>query len=316
MSVLELRGMSKATTEEAEELSRTVLCVDADQRIDDVVAAIDAEGTLTTVEATTVERATELLTESSVVCVVTGYDLSDGTGMDVIEAVREHAPQVPSVLFTDRPPQEIDTGSSEETIVEYLNRDLPDAHDRLGFVTNDVIEHSAQVGFLRPDDEEERLATLAEYDIDELPIEESFERLTDLIASHFDAGVAFIGLIEKDEENFLACHGADLDSLTREDTICTHSMLQEDVMVIEDIADDNRFNKNEQLENLGIVSYAGANMTAPNGQVIGQVCLIDFEKRSYDAEERMELQDFAATAMEILDLRQSLRAARGEEVAQ
>ena len=307
--------MSRATTEGASDLSRTVLCVDDEQRIDDVTAAIDGEGTLAAVEATTVEAATELLQDESVVCVVTSYDLSDGTGMDVIRAVREHAPQVPSVLFTDRPPQEIDTASFEETIVEYLNRDLPDAHDRLGFVTNDVIEHSAQVGFLRPDDEEERLATLAEYDIEELPIDESFERLTDLIASHFDAGVAFIGLIEKDEENFLACHGADLDSLTREDTICTHSMLQEDVMVVEDIADDDRFNKNEQLENLGIVSYAGANMTAPNGQVIGQVCLIDFERRSYDAEERAELQDFAETAMEILDLRQSLRAARGEEVA-
>ncbi|MDS0283364.1 GAF domain-containing protein [Haloarcula onubensis] len=307
--------MSKATTEEASDLSRTVLCVDDDQRIEDVSAAIDSEGTLDAVEATTVEDATDLLREESVVCVVTSYDLADGTGMDVIDAVREHAPQVPSVLFTDRQPQDIDTASFEETIVEYLNRDLPDAHDRLGFVTNDVIEHSAQVGFLRPDDEEERLATLAEYDIEELPIEESFERLTDLIASHFDAGVAFIGLIEAEEENFLACHGADLDSLTREDTICTHSMLQEDVMVIEDIADDNRFNKNEQLENLGIVSYAGANMTAPNGQVIGQVCLIDFEKRSYDAREQAELQDFAETAMEILDLRKSLRNARSEEVA-
>jgi len=308
--------MSKATTEEATDLSRTVLCVDDHGRIGDVTAAIDAEDGLSAVEATTVEDATQRLREESVVCVVTSYALPDGTGMDVIEAVREHAPQVPSVLFTDRPPQEIDTASFEETIVEYLNRDLPDAHDRLGFVTNDVIEHSAQVGFLRPDDEEERLSTLAEYDIDELPIEESFERLTDLIASHFDAGVAFIGLIERDEENFLACHGADLDSLTREDTICTHSMLQEDVMVVENIADDNRFNKNEQLENLGIVSYAGANMTAPNGQVIGQVCLIDFEERAYDAVEQAELQDFAETAMEILDLRKSLRSARDEKGAQ
>ncbi|WP_324664055.1 GAF domain-containing protein [Haloarcula sediminis] len=305
--------MSKATTEQASDLSRTVLCVDDEQRIDDVTAAIDAEGTLGAVEATTVEGATELLREESVVCVVTSYELSDGTGMDVIRAVREHAPQVPSVLFTARPPQDIDTASFEETIVEYLNRDLPDAHDRLGFVTTDVIEHSAQVGFLRPDDEAERLDTLAGYDIDELPIKESFERLTDLIASHFDVGVAFIGLIEEDEESFLACHGGDFGSMTREETICTHSMLQEDVMVIEDIADDNRFNKNEQLENLGIVSYAGANMTAPDGQVIGQVCAIDFEERHYDAEERAELQDFAETAMEILDLRKSLRDARGEE---
>lgn len=308
--------MSKATTEDKSSLTRTVLCVDNGDRIDDVTTAIDGEETLAAVEATTVETATELLQEESVVGVVTAYELADGTGMDVIESVREHAPQVPSVLFTDRAPNEIDTDSFEETIVEYLNRDLPDAHDRLGFITNDIIEHSAQVGFLRPDDEEERLATLAEYDIDELPIEESFERLTDLIASHFDVGVAFVGLIEENEENFLACHGGDFDSLTREDTICTHSMLQEDVMVVEDIAEDDRFNKNEQLENLGIVSYAGANMTAPDGQVIGQVCAIDFEERSYDAEERAELQDFAATAMEILDLRQSLRSARDEEVSQ
>ena len=307
--------MSKATTDGTNSLSQTVLCVDDDERVESVSAAVEDEERLSTVEATTVESARDIIVDESVVCVVTAYELADGTGMDVIEAVREHAPQVPSVLFTDRPPHEIDTATFEETIVEYLNRGLPDAHDRLGFVTSDVIEHSAQVGFLRPDDEAERLATLAEYDIEELPIDESFERLTDLIASHFDAGVAFIGLIEEDEENFLACHGADLDSLTREDTICTHSMLQEDVMVVEDIAEDDRFNKNEQLENLGIVSYAGANMTAPNGQVIGQVCLIDFERRGYDAAEQAELQEFAETAMEILDLRQSLRSARGEEVA-
>lgn len=85
-------------------------------------------------------------------------------------------------------------------------------------------------------------------------------------------------------------------------------------MVVEDIRTDKRFASNDTLQNLGIVSYAGANMTAPNGQVIGQVCIIDFERRSYDAAERAELQDFAETAMEMLDLRQSLRSARGEEV--
>jgi GAF domain-containing protein len=199
-------------------------------------------------------------------------------------------------------------------IVEYLSRTLPDAHDRLAFVVDDLIAHSAQVGFLAPDDEHDRLAALAEYDVDELPIEASFDRLTDLIASHFDVGVAFIGLLEKDEENFLACTGADWDSLTREDTICTHSMLQEDVMVVEDIRADNRFNENEALESLGIVSYAGANMTTPDGHVIGQVCVIDYEPRRYSADERAELAQFAETCMEILELRQTLRETRRVEV--
>ncbi|MFC7082173.1 GAF domain-containing protein [Halorussus caseinilyticus] len=260
---------------------------------------------------TSVADAVEVLETDSVACVVTEYDLPDGTGLDVVDALREHASQTPCVLYTDANPGDIDTSSFENVIVEYLNRDLPDAADRLGFVTEDVIAHSAQVGFLVPDDEDSRLEALDAYDVDELPIEESFDRLTDLITSHFDAAVAFIGLIEEDEENFLACTGADWDSLTREDTICTHSMLQEEVMVVEDITEDKRFAENQQLRDLGIVSYAGANMTTPEGHTIGQVCLIDHEPRSYSPEEQAELQQFAETAMEILELRQSLLNAVG-----
>lgn len=293
--------------------SNTVLCVDTGTELSETTTRLADEPGLDPVESTSVADATETLASESVACVVTEYDLDDGTGMDVVRAVREEAPQTPCVLYTSTRPGEIETDAVEEVIVEYLNKDLPDAGDRLGFVVDDVIAHSAQVGFLTPDDEGSRLDALAEYDIDELPIEDSFERLTDLITSHFDAAVAFIGLLEKDEENFLACSGADWDSLTREDTICTHSMLQEDVMVVEDIREDDRFASNDQLHDLGIVSYAGANMTTPDGQVIGQVCLIDHEPRTYDATERAELQEFAETAMEILELRQSLRSAGEQE---
>ncbi|MFC4358534.1 GAF domain-containing protein [Halobium salinum] len=296
-------------------MSRNVLCVDRSERIGGVVDAVEAEDGLTAVRAPSVEAARERLESESIVCVVTAYDLPDGTGMDVVGAIRETASQTPCVLFTDVAPSDIDTASFEEVIVEYLNRDLPDAADRLGFVANDVIDHSAQVGFLAPDDEGERLEALAAYDVAELPIEESFDRLTDLIASHFDAGVAFIGLIERDEENVLSCHGAEMGSITREDTICTHSMLEEDVMVVENIHEDKRFSGNDLLVNLGIVSYAGANMTTDDGHVIGQVCLIDFEERRYSEAERHELQQFAETAMEILDLRQAVRAERPLEVA-
>lgn len=297
-------------------MARTILCVDTEDRVSSVSAAIDAEETLEAVEATSVDAAKRTLATEPVVCVVTAYELSDGTGMDVVQALRETAPQTPCVLFTDVRPGEIDTSSFEETIVEYLNRDLPDAHERLTFITNDIIDHSAQVSFLAPDDEPERLAALSNYDVDELPIEESFDRLTDLIASHFDAGVAFIGLIEREEERFLSCHGGDWDRMTREDTICTHSMLQEDVMVVENLAADKRFSENQQLLNLGLVSYAGANMTTEDGHVIGQVCLLDYEERSYSEAERTELQQFASTAMEILELRQSVRDGRSLEVAQ
>jgi len=299
-------------------MPRTVLCIDTEEQISEISEAINAEENLSPIEATSVNEAVETINDDSqsIVGVVTSYELSDGSGMEVIQAVREEIPQTPVVLFTDVSPAEIDTSSFKELLVEYLSRELPDAKDRLGFIMNDVIDHSAQVSFLAPDDEDERLEALAEYDIDELPIEESFQRITDLIAAHFDIAVAFVGLIEKDEENFLACTGADWDSLTREDTMCTHSMLQEDVMVVEDIANDKRFNKNEQLENLGIVSYAGANMTSSDGHVIGQVCALDHEARNYSIKEKHQLEQYADTVMEILELRQSVLEGRKTEVAQ
>jgi GAF domain-containing protein len=288
-------------------MTRTVLSVDTASRIGSVAGAIEAEDSLTAVEANSVADATSTLETEQVDCVVTGYELEDGTGLDVVDATRAASPQTPVVLFTDVVPSEIETESVEEHIVEYLNRGLPDAEDRLGFVVDDLIAHSAQVSFLKPETETERLAALEAYDVDELPIEDSFSRLTDLISNHFDAGVAFIGLIERDVENFLACTGGDLDTLTRENTICTHSMLQEDVMVVEDVLEDRRFSENEALQQLGIRSYAGANMTTPDGHVIGQVCLLDYEPRDYTEAERAELQDFAETAMEILELRKQVR---------
>lgn len=297
-------------------VSNTVLCVDTGETLTETTTRLAEEPRLDPVESTTVADATDYLESESVACVVTEYDLDDGTGMDVVRSVREAAPQTPCVLYTSTRPNEIETDAVEEVIVEYLNRDLPDAADRLGFVVDDVIAHSAQVGFLTPDDEGSRLDALAEYDIDDLPIEDSFDRLTDLIASHFDAGIAFIGLLERDSERFLSCTGADLagESLTRENTICTHSMLEDDVMVVENIREDKRFADNDMLLEMGIVSYAGANMTTPDGHVIGQVCLLDYERRSYSEEERRELQQFAETAMEILELRQSVRERKAPEV--
>jgi CheY-like chemotaxis protein len=294
---------------------RTVLCVDTEEAVATTATAVAEDPTLTPVKTTTVADAQAALTERDFDAVVTEHDLPDGTGMEVVDALRKESPQTPCVLFTDARPGDIDTSSFEDLIVEYLGKQLPDAHDRLAFVVDDVITHASQVGFLLPDNEDERLEALAQYDVEDLPIEDSFDRLTDLIASHFDVAVAFIGLIEREEENFLACTGADWDSLTREDTICTHSMLEEDVMVVEDISNDKRFNANGTLENLGIVSYAGANMTTASGEVIGQVCLIDHEVRSFDDQERAELQQFADEAMEMLELRQRVLDA-GMEVTQ
>lgn len=284
----------------------SILCVGSETDIDEMRGAIEQRDTLNPVVRTSVDGAIEAIETKSVDCVVTEYDLPDGTGGAIIEAIRDQSPNTPCVLYTSLSPAQIDTNSFDSVGVEYFNREMPDAHDRLGFVVEDIITHNAHAGFLLPDDEKSRLEALAEYDVDSLPIDESFERLTGLIASHFDAAVAFIGLIDRTTEDIIACTGSDWDMLAREDSICTHSMLQDDVMVVEDITADARFRNNDTLHQLGIVSYAGANMTTAAGNTIGQVCVIDHEPRSYSKVEQEDLQEFADLAMELLELRHTI----------
>ena len=294
-------------------MQQSVLTVDS-KDAPDLSTIVDSEDGMSAVEVSSCSAVETKLTEESIDCVVTGYEIEDDTGMDVVDTVRAESPQTPVVLYTDVSPGEIDTASFEDLIVEYLNNDLPDAADRLTFIIDDIIGHSVQVGFMTPEDEDDRIEALNGYDIKKLPIEDSFSRLTDLIASHFDASVSFIGLIEEDQENFLACTGADWDSMTREKTMCTHSILQEDVMVVEDVREDQRFSEIDAIENFGIRSYAGANMTTPDGHVIGSVCVLDTEPRSYSLEEKEELQQYAETVMEILELRDTVQTGDTPEV--
>jgi len=281
----------------------TVLCVDVEENISELSNAIESNDSLSTVVRHSGNEAADAVKSNSIDCVVTEYELNEETGSTVIEHIHEIDSDIPCVLCTSVSPTDIDTDAFDSVGVEYYNRHGQNGLDNLGFVVEDVIVHNAQAEFLLPDNEISRLEALENYDIETLPIEESFERITRLIASHFDVSVAFIGVIDRSTEEFIACTGADWDSMPRKETVCTHSMLQKQVFVVEDISQDARFKNNELLQELDIVSYAGANLTTPEGNTIGQVCVIDNKPRSYTDNERNDLQAFADVAMEVLELR-------------
>lgn len=293
-------------------MKKRVLCVGDDEQRSEMVARVEARDELVPVEATDVANAKASLAEKSVAAVVTAHELPDGTGMDVINAVGSAGATPPCVVFTDAPLAEIKTERAGEVTVEYLQRGTDG--ERLGFVVDDMISHDVQAGFMTPQDETERLEAVGSYDVESLPVEDSFDRLTDLIADRFDAELAFIGLVDQDVERFVSCAGGDLDPVPREETMCTHAILQEDVMVVEDVRADKRFSENELLSELGVRFYAGANLTDPNGHTIGSVCVIDMEPREFSAGERAHLQKYADTVMEILELRDRLAAAEQMEV--
>jgi len=285
----------------------TVLCVDADG--DERAATCDslaADGEVAVTTADSVAAAADTLSRAAVDCVVTDYDLPDGTGLDVAARIRETAPDTPCILFTDAPPDRIDTADREGVVVEYLPRDMPEARDALARMVGNLVDQRTQVGYPLPTREDERLAALEQYDRPGMEAAESFDRLTALAREYFDVDVAFVGLIDAHEERFLACAGASWETLTREDSMCTHTILRDDLMVVEDTHDDDRFADNDRLDELGIRAYAGVPLETPRGATIGAFCLTHDEPRGFEADELADLRRFAAEAMDQLELRRQL----------
>lgn len=285
----------------------TVLCVDPETAARErTVAAFEDRGAFRAIGASDVVGALDAAETGDVDCVVAEHAFPDGTGFEVFDAIRQRHPNAVCVLFTDAGHDEIDSEAFRDTVAEYLPKAGPDARDRLVDVTRNAVVNRTQVGFPLPPDEDERLDALSEYDVDELRTVDTFDRISELIASHFDIDVAFVGLLDEAEERFVACHGADWETLTREDSICTYAILDEDVTVVEDVQADPRFEHNETLRELNICSYAGANLTGPDGRVVGELCCIDDEPRSYTDGELADLQLFAEEVSEQLELRRRL----------
>jgi DNA-binding NarL/FixJ family response regulator len=238
--------------------------------------------------------------------VVTEYDLGDGTGLDLVTAVRDAAPDAGCILYTDTDPDEIDTDELRGTITEYVGKGSVFGTERLARLLRTTVEERSQTSYPLPQNERERLAALQSYDLDDSELLESLDRVTDLAAAHFDVDRASVNIISERSQEFLACYGAasDWETMDREDSICTFTILEEDdVMTVEDVAEDPRFeSRSETLLDMGIRSYMGANLVAKTGLVIGPLCVYDDEPRSFSAADEAYLQDLAAVAMDIVEL--------------
>ncbi|MFP9193774.1 sensor histidine kinase [Natronosalvus vescus] len=85
-----------------------------------VAANLERENERLSVQAaTSVEAGLEQL-DGRTDCIVSDYQLGDGTGLHVLEAVREEIPELPVILFTDTGSEEVASRAISAGITDYL----------------------------------------------------------------------------------------------------------------------------------------------------------------------------------------------------
>lgn len=136
---------------------------------------------------------------------------------------------------------------------------------------------------LLPANESDRLQALRQLLILDTPPEERFDRIVAFAAQEFDMPIVLVSLIDEHRQWFKARVGLQACETDRGISFCGHAILQSEILVVPDVALDERFFDNPLVtEAPHIQFYAGAQLKMPTGQSIGTLCLIDRVPRQLD----------------------------------
>ena len=161
----------------------------------------------------------------------------------------------------------------------------------------------------------QRLDVLAEYEVLDSDAEEAFDEIVFIAKTVCDTPIAMVSLVDRDRQWFKARIGFDACQTPIEQSVCSHGMHSDDLLVIPDLAADPRTRDNPLVTaEDGVRFYAGAPLVTPSDTVIGMICVLDDKARpgGLDPAQRRILKALAGQVVTQLELRKSLRNAERE----
>jgi EAL domain-containing protein (putative c-di-GMP-specific phosphodiesterase class I)/GGDEF domain-containing protein len=161
-----------------------------------------------------------------------------------------------------------------------------------------------------PSNEPERLAALHRLELLDTPAEPAFDRLTRLAATALGVPIALISLIDEEREWFKSRFGFSLGEIPRNDSFCAHAIVADDMLVVGDATQDQRFCDNPLVVGDPHVGfYAGVPLRTADGLALGTLCILDSKPRPGLSLEQAEmLRDLAALTVALIEPSQAARA--------
>ncbi|NRA43574.1 MAG: GAF domain-containing sensor histidine kinase [Oligoflexales bacterium] len=131
-----------------------------------------------------------------------------------------------------------------------------------------------------PVNEEQRLRSLYDLFILDTDIETEYQHLVELTANILETPICLISLIDQNRQWCKAKLGVEIEETPREISFCTHTILKNEPMIINDLNKDNRFAQNPFVVNEPNVKfYAGVPIKYEKDLNLGTLCVLDVKER-------------------------------------
>ena len=160
-----------------------------------------------------------------------------------------------------------------------------------------------------PEDEEERLKNLEEYNIMDTAPEMLFDEITELAAQILQCPVSTIQFLNEDRQWFKSKYGVpdDMIETPRDMALCSHTICQNDLLLVPDLTKDERFLDHSMVTfEPNMRFYAGMPLVTPKGHSIGTFCAIDFEPRELTLDQQQAMRQLSHKVVAQLELRRTI----------
>ena len=167
--------------------------------------------------------------------------------------------------------------------------------------TDPEFQPASAHGYPQPLDERGRLAAVAATGLVGSAPEPVFDRLTWLATQVTDCPMALVTLLTSRRQWFKSRIGIDLAETPRDWAFCSHTIVREVPLMVQDAARDARFAANPLVTGpVQVRFYAGVPLRDTHGHALGTLCVLDREPRRLREREIEALQELAAIATEEL----------------
>jgi len=145
-----------------------------------------------------------------------------------------------------------------------------------------------------PPNEAQRLQALRALNLLDTPPEERFDRIIRLAVRILGVPIAFVSLVDENRQFLKSCHGLTIRETSRDVSLCAHTILDQKPLIVPDAKSDARFADNIFVTGEPHVRfYAGHPIAAPDGSLVGSLCVADRKPRIPSDEDVQILRDLA-----------------------